>query len=143
MKNPKIVTKSIEIARAMFPGAYARKEGYKPFHFAFAWKRGHMLAIGQNHTYNPKAVAYRYAKRFGDLDKIKYPYLHAEIDMIDKLWGRLIINRVIKVVSLRINSLGELQNAKPCSSCAKVLSQLQINRIWYSNEDGNVVAYVS
>ncbi len=137
--NPNIVGKSEKIARAMFPAKYETRENYQAFHWCFAWKRNRMLAVGQNHVIQPDAAALRFAVRFGNQEQIEYPYLHAEIDMIDQLWGKYYIDSKMKVVVIRLNKDGELCNSKPCPSCHNSLSMLGVSRIWYSNGCGKIV----
>ncbi len=142
MKNvPKIVDESIKMARCWFPEAYARRKKYQTFHFAFAWKRGTMIDFGQNNIAQPHAAALNFARMFGIRDQIKYPYLHAEVDLIGKLWGNIVIDRKVKIVSLRLNVNEELCNAKPCMGCSSALSQLGVHRVWYSDAAGYIQSW--
>jgi len=136
----KIIDRSIEIAYQLFPTAYEKKKGYRAFHFAFGWKKRRLLAIGQNDTYNQSAKALWFAKRFNNKKQISYPFLHAEVDLISKLWGKIYVDNSVKVVVLRINSRGELQNSKPCKSCMNMISVLGIDKVWWSDSAGNIVS---
>ena len=97
------------------------------------------MSIGQNYPDNTNAKAMRFAKRFKNKKQVDYPYLHAEVDMLSKLWGRYYIDSKMKVVVLRINSKGELQNSKPCPSCSNIFSALGVGKIWFSTKNGSIV----
>jgi deoxycytidylate deaminase len=40
---------------------------------------------------------------------------------------------------LRYGRDGTIRNSRPCSSCLSVIRQFKISRIFYSNDDGNMV----
>ena len=98
------------------------------------------MAIGQNDTYNESAKALWFAKRFNNKKQISYPFLHAEVDLVSKLWGKIYVDNSVKVVVLRINSRGELQNSKPCKSCMNMISVLGIDKVWWSDSNGNIAS---
>lgn len=133
--HPKIVDKSLEISKDLFPVVYSNKKKYGCFHFAFIYRRNTLLSIGQN-SYEPNNKALALANRFG-LNKIKkHPYLHAEMSAISKIWGREYIDNTMKMVVIRLNKNFELQNSKPCKSCSTVIKALGVERIWYSTVKG-------
>lgn len=134
-----IVDRSINLAHSLFPVAYSGKRKYRTYHFSFAWRSNKLLSIGQNDPDKTNAKAMWFAKRFGNKKQIQYPYLHAEVDMLSKLWGRYYIDSKMKVVVLRINSGGQLRNSRPCSGCNNILSALGVDKIWYSTKDGEIV----
>jgi hypothetical protein len=131
-----IVKKSIDIAFDLFPSVYAEKHkrGYQLYHFAFLFKRNKLLAIGQNEQKIESHTALKFAKKFKNGSK--YHYKHAEVDCFSKLWGRSYISKDMKMVVLRVNSLGELQQSKPCAYCQDVIDGLGITRVYYSNMQG-------
>jgi deoxycytidylate deaminase len=45
----------------------------------------------------------------------------------------------LDVYVVRINAKGELNNSKPCSNCLNNLKKLNIGKIYYSDENGNIV----
>ena len=134
----KSISKSIEIAKKLFPPAYDAKKRYRTFHFSFAWKRNKLLSIGQNIPHYPSGKALKFAKMFNTPKTIQHPYLHSEVDMISKLWGKTRVDGNLKVVSIRINRFGNLCNSKPCKSCSTILSALSVSDIWWSNKDGKI-----
>jgi len=134
----KILDKSVLIARSLFPNLYSQKQKYRTFHFSFAWKRNKLLSIGINDPDKVSHKALKFARLFNNSRQIKYPYLHAEIDMISKLWGKCDLGS-IKVVVIRLNRSGDLQNSKPCANCSAVLNALGVENIWWSNSTGDLV----
>jgi hypothetical protein len=132
----KSISKSIEIALSLFPETYSQKQGYRTFHFACGWKTNELLAIGQNYPDKPSGKALRFARMFKTPKTITYPYLHAEIDLISRLWGKIHIDNNIKVVVVRLNKTGQLQNSKPCKSCGDVLNALNVENVWWSTNEG-------
>ena len=132
----KSISKSIEIALSLFPETYSQKQGYRTFHFAFGWKKNELLAIGQNYPDKPSGKALRFARMFKTPQTITYPYLHAEIDLVSRLWGKVHIDNNIKVVVVRLNKTGQLQNSKPCKSCRTVLNALSVEDVWWSTNEG-------
>ena len=134
-----IVNRSLDLARSLFPTAYDGKKKYRTFHFSFAWRSSKIISIGQNDPDSTNAKAMWFAKRFKNKKQVDYPYLHAEVDMLSKLWGRYYIDSKMKVVVLRINSRGELRNSKPCPSCSNIFSALGVGKIWFSTKNGSIV----
>ena len=134
----KSILKSIEIAKKLFPSAYDAKKRYRTFHFSFAWKRNKLLSIGQNVPHYPSGKALKFAKMVNTPKTIRYPYLHSEVDMISKLWGKTRVDGNLKVISIRINRFGNLCNSKPCKSCSTILSALDVSDIWWSNKEGKI-----
>ena len=132
----KSISKSIEIALSLFPETYSQKQGYRTFHFAFGWKKNELLAIGQNHPNKPSGKALRFARMFKTHETIAYPYLHAEIDLISRLWGKIHIDNNVRIVVIRLNRTGQLQNSKPCKSCRTVLDALSVEDVWWSTKEG-------
>lgn len=86
------------------------------------------------------AVQTKKAKDIGDRFGIKkfqdYPYLHAEIDAISKLWGKYYIDGSETLVVVRLHKNGKLAIAKPCVHCMPVLEALNIKKIYWTSEKG-------
>ena len=74
------------------------------------------------------------AQRF-NLD-LEHPYLHAETDLISKLWGKYYIDSGMKMVVVRLNKRGQLRCSKPCDRCSQIIEALGITKIWWSIDDG-------
>ncbi len=129
----KFISKSIDIATEVFPF----EENKKTFHFAFAWRRNKLLGIGQNNTEKMDSRALKFAKRFGNKKQKRYPYLHSEVDLISRLWGREYIDNKLNIVVVRLNRKLELQNSMPCDSCKTILRVLG-PKVWFSDKEGNI-----
>ena len=130
-----IVDQSFSIALSLLPKAKeARDSKNKFFHFAFGYHKNKLLAIGQNNPEKTHTQALFLAKRFNT--DLKYPYLHAETDLISRLWGKHYIDGNMKMVIVRLNKRGELRNSKPCSRCSKIIKALGIKEIYWSTDDG-------
>ena len=136
-----IIDRSLDLAHSLFPTVYSEKKKYRTYHFSFAWRSSRLLSIGQNDPDNTHAKAVWFAKRFKNRKQLRYPYLHAEVDMLSKLWGRYYIDSKMKVVVVRINSKGKLLNSKPCPSCANIFEALGVEKIWHSNNHGNIISF--
>lgn len=132
----KILTKSVDMAMGLFPNNPSTKR--QSYHFSFIWERNNLLAIGQNANTLDRKTMY-FAKRFNVEKFRQYPYLHAEIDAISKLWGKIYVDNRLKLVSLRLDRYGQLRNSQPCIGCSAVLNGLGISKIWYSNSEGKIV----
>jgi hypothetical protein len=134
----KIIERSVEISQSLFPQAYEERNGYRTYHFAFGWYRNTLVAIGQNRPNVPSSRALKFAKKFNTTKIIKYPFLHAEVDLISRLWGRFYIDNRLKVVIIRLNKFKQLQNSKPCTNCSSILNALGVNKLWWSTKNGKI-----
>jgi hypothetical protein len=47
--------------------------------------------------------------------------------------------RDFKMVVLRVDRTGKLNNSKPCCGCQSVIKQFNVGEVWYSDAKGNVV----
>lgn len=134
-----IIDEAIKITHQLFPNSYTQKK--KSFHFAFLYKRSKLLAIGQNSPQVQSNTALKFAKRFG-ADQ-EFPYRHAEVDCFSKLWGRQLITPDMKLVVIRLNAYGQLQNSKPCKNCTKVIDGLGIKRVYWSTKGDKVESNIN
>ncbi len=108
----------------------------KAYHYAFAFRRNNLIAVGRNNPLDLSAKALKFGKKF-NLEHFKtYPYVHAEVDLVVKMWGRQHIDRDIKVVVIRLSKIGELRNSMPCRYCSTLLRALNVRNVWWSNNDG-------
>ncbi len=130
-----ILNQSVELAYSLLPKAKSnRNTKNKFFHFAFGYNKNKLIAIGQNNPEKTHTQALLLAKRFNtDTD---HPYLHAETDLISRLWGKYYIDNHLKVVVVRLNKRGQLRNSRPCEKCSMVLDALDITKIWWSTDYG-------
>lgn len=131
-----IIDNSIRLSFSLFPERRALLD-HKTFHFAFAYKRNKLLAIGQNNMVEKSNKANRLFQHFGIAHP--YHYIHAETDVISRLWGRTYIDSSIKFVLIRINKWGALANSKPCSRCSSIFDALGVTKIYWSTNEGKIV----
>ena len=106
MKN--ICAQSLDIAKSILPKIDTNRNN-KNFHFAFGYRKNKLLAIGQNNPEKTHTSALRLSQKFKT--NIEYPYLHAETDLISRLWGKYYIDKNLKMVIIRLNRNGELRNS--------------------------------
>jgi tRNA(Arg) A34 adenosine deaminase TadA len=62
---------------------------------------------------------------------------HAEMSIFKKINYKKM--RKVDVYVIRINGNGKLINSKPCSHCLNSLKKLNIKKIYYSDENGDIV----
>jgi hypothetical protein len=130
-----IVDQSFEIALSLLPKAKMnRNTKNKFFHFAFGYKKNKLLAIGQNNPEKTHTQALILSQRF-KIDN-DYPYLHAETDLISRLWGKHYIDNTLKMVIVRLNKRGQLRCSKPCEKCEQIINALDIKKVWWSIDNG-------
>jgi hypothetical protein len=110
-------------------------ETSRPFyHYAFAIRKNRILAIGKNNPIMTSAKAYRLAKRFNIEHWQKYPFLHAEADLLLKLDEKHHSKRTT-ILSLKINRHGRFRLAKPCYKCEIALSRSNLTNVMWSLTD--------
>lgn len=130
-----IIDQSMDIALSLLPKAKeVRSTKNKFFHFAFGYKKNKLLAIGQNNPEKTHTQALILSQRFNT--DSSYPYLHAETDLISRLWGKYYIDENLRMVIIRLNKRGELRCSKPCKNCSKIIRALGIKRVWWSIDNG-------
>ena len=62
--------------------------------------------------------------------------VHAEINAIKTFYERKV--KGLHILVIRINKSGIIRYSRPCSECIKKLQKLGIQKIYYSNEYGNI-----
>lgn len=102
----------------------------------FIYQDYRLLSIGQNNMVVPNKKAAYFANRFNIPHTKEFPYLHAEISAISRLWGKHYIEGKEKVVIVRFTLRGSLALAKPCTSCMPILSALNLTDIYYTTNGG-------
>jgi deoxycytidylate deaminase len=103
-------------------------------HFAFIFLRNKLLSIGQNNMESTSVFTYKMGQKFNVEHNKKFPYIHAEIDAISRLWGKTHIGPRMTLVSLRLDKHGEYRRSKPCVHCSKVLDSLGLTVIYFDEE---------
>lgn len=128
-----IISKSLQLAKKL-----AGHSDQRMVHFAFAYRRNTLLAVGYNEMRRPSPKSLRFARKFKINHWLEYPFMHAELDVIIKLWGRIFINQDISLVLVRIGSRSNLLYSRPCRNCQKVLDLLNIRKVYWSTPTGIV-----
>lgn len=130
-----IIEQSYTVALSLLPQAKSNRfTKNKFFHFACGYHKNRLLAIGQNNPEKTNAKALKIAKRFNL--HTDFPYLHAETDLISRLWGKHYIDGNLSIVVIRLNKLGQLRNSEPCDRCKSVLKALDIEKVYWSIHNG-------
>lgn len=113
------------------------------YHYAAAFDGNKMIAFAKNNPVKFNAKAFRMGEMF-NIDAYKeYPYPHAESYLVAKLLAKYnTIDTNWKIVVLRINREGRILLSKPCKNCQKILDAVELNNVYYSNNDGSFVSSV-
>jgi len=67
------------------------------------------------------------------------PSVHAEMDVLYKHHKMTRSNKKFSILVIRINKNGHVCDSKPCQQCIDNLKSYNINKIYYSDSDGNIV----
>ena len=125
--NSKILKRTVDIAKAMCP----LNLEHRCSHIAFLIKCGKIVHIGTNSCKShPETLRYDYK----DHQKVG---LHAELSVCMKSGKEDLSD--FKMVVLRVDRTGKLNNSKPCCGCQSVIEQFNVGEVWYSNAVGEVV----
>jgi hypothetical protein len=133
----KIIDKSIRLSHELFPEVYEQKSYNVNYHFAFGYCRSKLIRIGFN-DYAPSNKARKLGEIFNIDHTKKWPYLHAETDLISKLLGWYHIDSSLKVVVIRLNKFHKLQMSKPCTHCTTILKALNVSEVYWSDRQGDI-----
>lgn len=130
-----IIQQSLNISLSLLPKVRnSRSTKNKFFHFAFGYNKSKLIGIGQNNPEKTHTSALKIAKRFNL--NTEYPYLHAETDLISRLWGKYYIDDSLTMVIIRLNKRGELRDSKPCNKCNIIMNALGIEKVYWSTNHG-------
>lgn len=130
-----ILEEAYDISLSLLPKAkLSRTTKNKFFHFAFGFRKNRLIGIGQNNPEKTHTQALILSQRFNL--NTEHPYLHAETDLISRLWGKYYIDSSLKMVVLRLNKRGQLRCSKPCEKCEQIIRSLGITKLWWSIDNG-------
>lgn len=110
---------------------WAGNKARPTFHYAFAIKKNKIIAIGKNKPDFPSQLAAKLARLYKIEKWVRYPYLHAETDLLQQLQPDE-ISKQIEILNLRINRHGQFRFCKPCINCQKVLDTHNLHKISWS-----------
>jgi cytidine deaminase len=98
---------------------------------AFLIKCGKIVHIGTNSCKShPKTLEYDYKNH-------QMVGLHAELNVCMKSGKEDL--RDFKMIVLRVDRTGKLNNSKPCCGCQSVIKQFNVGEVWYSDAKGEIV----
>lgn len=104
------------------------------FHYAFAIRKNRIIEMGKNDPIVMSAKAFRLAKKFNIEHWKKYPFLHAEADLLLKLDEKY-YNKKTTILSIKINRHGQFRLAKPCYKCQIALDKSNLTNVMWSLSD--------
>jgi deoxycytidylate deaminase len=105
----------------------AQKSEFKHRHGCIIFKGSHIISTGYNKVRYCKKLDKRYRKWMNSL--------HAEQKTI--LFTREDLKRC-SILIIRINRNNELCHSKPCKLCQSLISDVGINKIYYSDKSGKI-----
>jgi deoxycytidylate deaminase len=129
--NPKLYNRIVEFATSLKP----QKQSGEKFHVAVASRKNRIICVGwndYNKPHNPNRFGEYHSNKF---NKNEYSACkHAEISLIIRLGEENLDNYDVTVV--RIDNNGKPNMSRPCVNCARVLRSLNVNKMFYSDENG-------
>jgi deoxycytidylate deaminase len=133
--KPQIVKKCVQLM--MQDWNNDKKRAF--YHYAFAIRKNRIIEMGKNDPIMTSAKAYRLAKKFNIQHWQKYPFLHAEADLLIKLDEKY-YNKKTTILSLKINRHGKFRLAKPCCKCEIALIRSNLtNVVWCISDENNLI----
>ena len=104
--------------------------------FSFVFDRNKLISVGTNNMLSTSYKAYKIGKQFKVRRLLAFPFRHAELDAISKLIGKHYISGREKIVVVRLGKKNQPLLAKPCTACQELLGAFNLNRVWYTNNQG-------
>lgn len=92
--------------------------------YAFIYNGNKLLSMSRNEMKSTSGKAHFFATKFNLEHTKAFPYKHAEIGAISRLWGRYHISHKETIVVVRLLRNYDLAAAKPCKDCATVIKAL-------------------
>lgn len=97
-------------------------------HISFIIRKNAILAIGFSQLKtSPLALKYHY----------KWGALHSELDAIRRLPLPFSYLTKCSLVNIRVNTLKEICNSKPCRVCLRLIEQADFRTVYFTNSDGS------
>jgi deoxycytidylate deaminase len=134
----KFIERGIAHVKRIFPEIYENRSIKGSYHFSLAYDRNKLIAVGVNKPDKINAKAYKTARQFGLTEKLIYPMIHAEENMISRLLSLDKLSSSLNILVIRMNKFYNLCSSKPCPNCDVILKAYGLNRIWYSNSEGGI-----
>jgi hypothetical protein len=103
------------------------------YHSCAAFDGKKMLGFARNNPIKMNRKAHRIGQQFNIPTYVEHSYPHAESHLVSQLLDRYnVIDPSWSIVVLRINKLGLMLGSKPCDNCAKILSAVGLNDVYWS-----------
>lgn len=122
----KFIDKSIKLSYEFYPFSNERFS-----HYCFIFDKNRLLSIGKNNTKVKNFKALYFGSKFNAQHFVKYPFAHAEVSAIGKLWGKQHITGKERIVVIRVGPSG-LLDSYPCSNCSTILRAIGFNKVYHS-----------
>jgi len=71
-------------------------------------------------------------------DKIYYKTMHAEINVFENFPTKNV--KGMDILVIRVNKSFTLKNSRPCNQCIDKLHKIGIRKVYYSNDNGDIVS---
>jgi len=101
-------------------------------HFSFIVHRKKIIAYGYNQAWKTHRLAARFKHRFS----CRHSELHCLINFPYPIED---LNK-FKLVNIRLHKDGTIGASKPCQFCQQMLSEFNINKVYYSTGSGEFLA---
>jgi hypothetical protein len=97
-------------------------------HFSYLLIRNKIISMGYNLSFTSHPIAHKYGYRFDAQ--------HSELKcLLNAPYPPSIFNRCT-LINIRIMSNGLIGISKPCPKCQQLLRDFNINRIYFTNREG-------
>ena len=121
MLSKRLIRRLLKICEANYDRVNRRHR-----HFSFLCHRSNIIAFG----YAQKAKTHTKAERWFQFNSI-----HSEFDALRQV--RLMDLTGCYLVNIRILLNGRLSLSRPCKCCARMITELGVRDIYYSQSDGS------
>jgi deoxycytidylate deaminase len=101
-------------------------------HAAALIRKKSIISIGMNIFSNKINIVVNKEKQ------IYYKTVHAEMNIFKKLQKKSY--KGFDIFVIRIDKHANLKNSRPCSCCIEKLDKIGIRKVYYSNENGDIVS---
>ena len=98
-------------------------------HFSFLCKRNTILSVGMNSYDKTHTIAKDLGYRKNNI--------HSELDAVLRFEGGKKDIRNLDLVNIRLNRHGHVKMAMPCEGCTRLIVDLGIRRVWYTDFFGD------
>lgn len=124
--NKSLQNKIVEVSYALLPKATDEQK-----HFSFLVRRNKIVSIGINSKFKSHAAMARW--------KYMYDKIHSEAAVILKFPYPVHELNKYTLINTRINRLGKLCISYPCQYCLRLLADMNVRKVIYTDCNGNFV----